>query len=294
MKAYHEMKEAAAVLDKKPDDPAANLAVGKYYCLRKGDWEKGLPMLALGQDERLKTVAGQEIAGANTAADKVKLGDAWWDLAEKEPGKAQSVLRGRANYWYQQALPDISGLAKAKLEKRIKECTPATETPEEPAAVKKTSKFSPGLVAQYYNDTAFRVSAKTQVDENVDFDWNFDSPAAGVNIQNYSIRWWGYLKAPKAGHYTIHARGHQDCQVMIDNNLLIANPVLGRRASDQQAAVTLTAGYHLLVVQFVHSYGQASIHIGWQPPGAASWTAIPPQNLFHDRRQEQNVGLAGH
>ena len=36
--------------------PPANLTVGKYYCFQKGDWEKGLPMLALGQDETLKAL----------------------------------------------------------------------------------------------------------------------------------------------------------------------------------------------------------------------------------------------
>ena len=129
-KAYREMKEAAAVLDKKPDDPLANLTVGKYYCFQKGDWEKGLPMLALGQDETLKAMAAQEIAGLTKADDQVKVGDAWWDLAEKEHGRVQANLRGRANYWYQQVLPELSGLAKARLEKRIKEYEAASEGSE--------------------------------------------------------------------------------------------------------------------------------------------------------------------
>ena len=120
-KAYHEMQEAVAVLDKTPDDPQANLTVGKYCCFQKGDWEKGLPMLALGQDEGLKAVAGQEIGGLTKAEDQLKVGDAWWDLAEKEHGRIQVSLRGRANFWYQQALPELSGMAKARLEKRIKE-----------------------------------------------------------------------------------------------------------------------------------------------------------------------------
>ncbi len=115
-KAYREMKEAEAVLDKKPDDALANLTVGKYCCFQKGDWEKGLPMLALGQDETLKAVAIQEISGVTKADDQAKVGDAWWDLAEKAQGRMQATLRGRANYWYQRALPQLSGLAKAKLE----------------------------------------------------------------------------------------------------------------------------------------------------------------------------------
>ena len=160
-KACQEMKEAAAVLDKKPDDALANLTVGKYYCFQIGDWEKGLPMLALGQDETLKAMAAQEIAGITKADDQVKVGDVWWNLAEKEQGKVQVNLRGRADYWYQQALPELSGLAKAKLEKRIKEYEAAQrEETEESAAAKRATKYLPGLVAQYYNDSAFHAQGQ--------------------------------------------------------------------------------------------------------------------------------------
>ncbi len=292
-KASQEMKEAAAVLDKKPDDPLANLTVGKYYCFQIGDWEKGLPMLALGKDETLKALAAQEIGGITKADDQVKVGDGWWNLAEKEQGKVQVNLRGRADYWYQQALPELSGLAKAKLEKRIKEYEAASEGTEASAAAKRATKYLPGLVACYYNDSAFQLKVKARVDANLDFDWNTESPDPVVNPLNYSVRWYGYLKVPKAGRYIIHARGHYDCQVSIDNALVIANPVLGRRVSHQQADVNLTAGYHALAAQFVHSYGLANIHVGWQPPGAATWTAIPPEDLVHDQRQEQAAGIGG-
>ena len=37
--------------------PEANLAVGKYLCLVKGDWEWGVLMLALGNDDAFSIVA---------------------------------------------------------------------------------------------------------------------------------------------------------------------------------------------------------------------------------------------
>src|SRR5262249_17440689 len=45
-KEYEAARAAAEVLAKAPDDPAANLAAGRYQCLRKADWDKGLPLLA--------------------------------------------------------------------------------------------------------------------------------------------------------------------------------------------------------------------------------------------------------
>ena len=219
-KAYREMKEAAAVLDKTPDDPQANLTVGKYYCFQKGDWEKGLPMLALGQDETLKAVAAQEIAGPAKPDDQMKVGDAWWDLAEKEHGQLQATFRSRANYWYQQALPELSGLAKAKLEKRIKECEAASGASEEkkaevPARRKTAGEISSRPGRPILQRPHFRAAghgprgcqARLRLELTM-------RPDVNVNAQNYSVRWLGYLNVPKTGRYVIHARGHHDCQVM--------------------------------------------------------------------------------
>ncbi|NQT39289.1 MAG: hypothetical protein HQ581_17455, partial [Planctomycetes bacterium] len=43
--AYTAIKPSLAVLAEKPADPDANAAVGKFYCLFKGEWGKGIPLL---------------------------------------------------------------------------------------------------------------------------------------------------------------------------------------------------------------------------------------------------------
>src|SRR5690606_27927305 len=47
---YEQVAAARKTLDESPTDPEANLLVGKYSCFVKGDWDTGLPMLALGSD----------------------------------------------------------------------------------------------------------------------------------------------------------------------------------------------------------------------------------------------------
>jgi hypothetical protein len=119
-KAYEDVKAARLTVEKTPDDPEANLAVGKYLCFVKGDWDRGLPMLALGKDEALKALAKQEMDGAASSTEQATLGDGWWSLAEKQEGTAKKQTQGRAGYWYQKALPGLSGLMQAKVEKRMK------------------------------------------------------------------------------------------------------------------------------------------------------------------------------
>jgi len=64
-KAYAAAQKALVTLDGKPTDPEANFTVGKFYCLLKGDWDEGLPMLALGNDPALKELATKEIGRAH-------------------------------------------------------------------------------------------------------------------------------------------------------------------------------------------------------------------------------------
>ena len=78
-------------------------------------------MLALGGDATLKALALREMEGPAEAAEQVKLGDGWWNLAGKEAGAAQKNLQGRAGYWYNKALPGLLGLVKDKSEKRVAE-----------------------------------------------------------------------------------------------------------------------------------------------------------------------------
>lgn len=115
------VKTAIAYLVNDPVDPAANLTVGRYACLVKGEWESGISMLVLGDDDVLKSIAELEIDHASSTEDELKLGDGWWECSLKERGIKKDNALLRAKYWYQKALPEVSGLTKSKVEKRLEE-----------------------------------------------------------------------------------------------------------------------------------------------------------------------------
>lgn len=120
--AYGEYEKAMTRLRESPTDAEANLAAGRFLCVVKGDWDRGIPMLALGGDAGLKAVATKELEGAPSPEAQVALGDSWWDLGDTRQGDEKTALLLRAGYWYELAQGNVtSALAKVKLQKRLEE-----------------------------------------------------------------------------------------------------------------------------------------------------------------------------
>jgi len=103
-----------------PDDPRANLAVGTFLCLVSDKWDEGLLHLAKGSDKLLATAAEAEL-NAEDADSKLAAGDAWWEASQEQGADHVVAMRKRARHWYEAALPQLSSLAKLKVERRLEE-----------------------------------------------------------------------------------------------------------------------------------------------------------------------------
>jgi hypothetical protein len=117
---YAEAQDAAAALEKDPLDPAANLTVGKYRCFVHGQWTRGISMLALGSDATLQDLAVKQLKAVSGADAQLALGDAWWELAEREAGAVKDNLQSQAATWYQRVVPGLAGSKKEQVENRLK------------------------------------------------------------------------------------------------------------------------------------------------------------------------------
>ena len=115
-------RNAEEALAKDPANSEANLIVGRWRCFHKNDWPNGLPLLALGSDEKLKAVARQEMEAPETAEQQVQLANNWWDLSQKETGANRDSIRFHAAEIYQEALSKLdANPKKAAIEQRVTE-----------------------------------------------------------------------------------------------------------------------------------------------------------------------------
>lgn len=118
---FNELMEARRTLETNPEDPDANLRVGRYLCRVKEDWTAGLPLLAKGADPVLKKMAAEDLADPQDPEARAKLADAWYDLAGTHPdGFAEPAWR-RSGHWYKMAFPDLTGDDQARVQKRLSE-----------------------------------------------------------------------------------------------------------------------------------------------------------------------------
>lgn len=95
------------------------LALGQFYCFKKGDWSKGLLLLAETEHPFLKNLAINEIASPSDAPRQYQLAEDWWKYSGRGPHRVESVER--AIYWFRLALDSLDGKDKATALQRIME-----------------------------------------------------------------------------------------------------------------------------------------------------------------------------
>jgi hypothetical protein len=109
-KAYDRVvPDALHTLAERSDDEGANLDIGKFYALDKGDWDRALPRLTLGSaksdlDAILKDLAKSDLECGPDADAMAELGRRYDKHADKyKDGPAKAHLQWRACYWYERA-----------------------------------------------------------------------------------------------------------------------------------------------------------------------------------------------
>jgi len=121
-KQQHDLaQQAEKHLAQNPDNPKAVQFLGKYYALVKDQWDRGIPLLLKGDDATLKALAEAEQAAKRRPrpADMVKLADQWMEAVGSIEGPLQGFARRRAIYWYETALPKLSGLTKERVNQAL-------------------------------------------------------------------------------------------------------------------------------------------------------------------------------
>ena len=91
-----------------------------------------------------------------------------------------------------------------------------------------------GLKGSYFNGRDFNSLVVSRTDKMIDFNWQRESPCPGINIDNFSIRWDGFIKIDEGGEYKFYTVSDDGIRLTIDGYTIIDNWVPHRLTEDKR------------------------------------------------------------
>lgn len=139
--------------------------------------------------------------------------------------------------------------------------------------------MTPGLAAAFYgNKTLSGAPVLTRTDATVDFSWGSSSPGPGVAVDNFSVRWSGYVTPTVSGSYTFTVTS-DDGERLYVNNSLIVDRWVNQGPTAWSGTITLTQGVPVpIVYEMYEGAGGAVARLQWVPPSGSLQT-IPAAAL---------------
>lgn len=87
-----------------------------------------------------------------------------------------------------------------------------------------------GLMGRYYDNMNFYGSYYTQKDATPDFDFTGASPAPGINKDNFSVRWSGFILAPHTGEYQFLIESDGGIGLSVNEQLILSKNLINPAA----------------------------------------------------------------
>lgn len=119
---WKDVEKAKLELRADPENAKANETVGRFTALSRQKWDEGLPHLAKGADQKLREAAAADQKNPQEAGEQDKVADLWWTASAVDAKKDRGAILTRSAYWYELAIPKLTGVAKELAEKRLQEC----------------------------------------------------------------------------------------------------------------------------------------------------------------------------
>jgi outer membrane protein OmpA-like peptidoglycan-associated protein len=124
-----------------------------------------------------------------------------------------------------------------------------------------------GLVGEYYDGSNFEKKVLTRTDKKIDFYWDNEAPARGINPQEFSIRWTGQIKAPKSGKYMFRAKVDDGIRVKVGGQSVINAWGLNDEGKFMGYINLQEGQLYNLEVEYFNGLFEGEIQLFWQLPG---------------------------
>ncbi|MBI2723561.1 MAG: PQQ-dependent sugar dehydrogenase [Chloroflexi bacterium] len=183
--------------------------------------------------------------GMRVYIDNVKILDAWRDQPPTTYFVDQTMTAG--THTVKVELYDAGGGATAQV------------------TIQTTASLPQGWQAQYYNNMTLSGSPVfTRNDGNdINFDWGEGSPDPAIPVDGFSVRWTRTINFAD-GVYQFTTTSDDGSRVFVDGQLVL-NAWVDQNAVTTNAFKQMSAGDHVIVVEFYENAGGALMQYSQQP-----------------------------
>jgi len=124
-----------------------------------------------------------------------------------------------------------------------------------------------GLKGEYFNNINLSGNPiLVRTDKEINFNWEWGSPATNIKRNNFSIRWSGKLLPPKTGNYKFQLLSDDGSRLFINDQLIIDNwGDHGPEIKTAQFYLEKNKEYNIKI-EYYEKSGGAMIKFGWITP----------------------------
>ncbi|PXY42159.1 glucan 1,4-alpha-glucosidase [Flavobacterium cheongpyeongense] len=124
-----------------------------------------------------------------------------------------------------------------------------------------------GLTGEYFDNNNWEGKPLfTRIDDNIDFHWDMNTPDPRMKMGNYSVRWTGYIVAPKTGTYNISEWSKPFMTIEIETGK-ISGGKNNHHPRIRAQKMELEAGKkYKIEVKYQNFYGDAIAQLLWSEP----------------------------
>ncbi len=120
-----------------------------------------------------------------------------------------------------------------------------------------------GLTATYYDNQNFTGQSITRIDEQVNFDWDYNSPDPSMHNETYSARWEGSVVPRHSDTYNFYTYSDDGVRLWVDGRLIIDNWTDHPR-TENIGYIHLNAGQkYPIKLEYYENTGRAIMQLSW-------------------------------
>ncbi len=135
-----------------------------------------------------------------------------------------------------------------------------------------------GLAVSYYDNIDFTGTAVEQIDATVNFNWDLNSPVFGIQPDDFSVRWMGYVEPEFSETYTFYVNADDGVRLWVNDQLLIDHWEVG--SGEWSGSIDLTANIRYRIkLEYFDSADNALAVLSWESMSVLK-SLIPQSRLY--------------